>query len=82
MVDHVVLTQLGALDALAATVLRTVFVGLSALDEAGVSDGHDHVFFRNQIFDVHFTGVWQDLGSTFVAILGHDFVKLVATILR
>ena len=78
VVDHVVLTQLGALDTLAATVLRTVFVGLGALDETGVSDGHDHVFFRNQIFDVHFTGVWQDLGSTFVAILGHDFVKLVA----
>ena len=78
VVDHVVLTQLGSLDALATTVLRTVFVGLGALDETGVGDGHDHVFFRNQIFDVHFTGVRQDLGSTFVAILGHDFVKLVA----
>ena len=78
VVHHVVLAQLGALDALAAAMLRTVFVGLGALDETGVCNGYDHVFFRDQIFDVHFAGVRQDLGSTFVAILGHDFVKLVA----
>ena len=45
VIDHIILTQLRALDALAATVLRTVFVGLGALDETGVGDGDHHVLF-------------------------------------
>ena len=77
VIDHVILTQLSALDALTATVLRTVLVGLGALDEAGMGHGHDHVLFSDQVFDVHFAGVWQNPGAAFIAVLGDDFVEFV-----
>ena len=78
MVDHVVLAQLGALDTLAAAVLGAVFVGLGALDEAGVRDGDHHVLFGDQILHVHLAGVRQDARAAFVAVLGHDLVEFVA----
>ena len=78
VVDHVVLAQLGALDALATAVLGAVFVGLGALDEAGVRDGDDHVLLGDQILHVHLAGVRQDARAAFVAVLGHDLVEFVA----
>ena len=77
MIHHVVLAQLGALDALAATVLGAVFVGLGALDEAGVGHGDHHVLFGDQVFDVHLTGERQDLGTAFVTVLAHNLVEFV-----
>ena len=78
VIHHVVLAQLGALDALAAAVLGAVFVGLGALNEAGVGHGDHHVLFGDQVFDVHLAGERQDLGAAVVAVLGDDLVELVA----
>ena len=78
MIHHVVLAQLGALDALAATMLGAVFVGLGAFDETGVGHGDHHVLFGDQVFDVHLAGERQDSGAAFVTVLGHDLVELVA----
>ena len=78
VIHHVVLAQLGALDALAAAVLGAVFVGLGAFDETGVGHGDHHVLFGDQVFDVHLAGERQDSGAAFIAVLGHDLVEFVA----
>ena len=78
MVDHVVLAQLGALDAFTTAVLGAVFVGFGAFDEAGMGDRYDDVLFGDQVFDVHLARIRQDAGTAFVAVLFDDFVKFVA----
>src|SRR5690606_15137359 len=77
VLDDVVGAQLGALDALAAAVLRAVVVTAGALDVAATGDGDHHLLLGDEVFDRHVAvEAEEDLGAAIVAVLLRDLGEL------
>ena len=65
------------LDALAATRLQAILVGLGALDVAAVGDGHHHRIVGNEILDGHVALKGDNLRQSRRGVLGLDGLQLV-----
>ncbi len=76
--NNIVGPQLGALDALAATMLRAIVVAARSLDVSAAGDGDHHFFFGNQVFEVHVAAVaGHDLRSPLIAVLINNLGEFV-----
>ena len=57
--------------------MRPIRSDARALDVAGVGDGHYHVFFLNEVFDVDLGLSGDDFGSAVGSIASAHILKLV-----
>ncbi len=62
--------------ALAAALLRAIVLRARALDVPGVRDGHDHLFFLDEILFEDLGVVLHDLGAPLVGVLRLDLLEL------
>ena len=76
-VDEVLVLHRGRLLAAPSTALGAVVGERLTLEVAGVRQGHDHVFGRDQVLDVDLGGVHHQLGATRVAELVTHRAELV-----
>src|SRR5207302_4830674 len=78
VLDDVLLFELCTLHALAATLLRSVEVGLRALCVAAACDRDDDVLFGDEVLEAHVALVGDDPRPTLVAVPARDLTELVA----